>query len=153
RLRQLQCRRGFGMIRRSNNHEFAGSSDAMSFLSWVKRTFHRMSSAITVDGAWLYSGGISNSHLVFGVSSGVDPDPQQVETASRILGRAVRLVDEAGCQREMFAAAIDERAGLVAYVESRAKQVFDRVDIAIHLHVQARDGREVVWEIVSYNPY
>jgi hypothetical protein len=115
--------------------------------------FHRMGSTVTGDEAWLYSGGISDWGIVFGVSSGSDPDPQRVEAASRILARAVRLVDEDGYQREMFAAAIDEQAGLVAYTETRAKQLPGRVDIAIHLHVQARDGRKVVWEIVSYNPY
>jgi hypothetical protein len=108
---------------------------------------------MTADTGWLYSGGISNTGFVFGVSSGADPDPQRVDAASRVLGRVARIVDEDGYQREMFAAAIDEQAGSVAYVESRAKQLSDRVDIAIHLHVQASDGRKVAWAIVSYNPF
>jgi hypothetical protein len=112
-----------------------------------------MGNAMTADAAWLYSGGISTTGFTFGVSSGADPDPQRVEAASRILGRAARLVDDHGYQREMFAAAIDEQAGVVAYVESRAKQLSGRVEIAIHLHVQASDGRKVAWEIVSYNPF
>jgi hypothetical protein len=128
-------------------------SDAMGFWSWLRTIFHRKGGAMTDEAAWLFSGGISNTEFTFGASSGADPDSQRVEAAARILGRSVRLLDHDGYQREMFAAAINEQAGLVAYVESRAKQLSGRVDIAIHLHVQAKDGREVAWEIVSYNPY
>src|SRR5436309_1563932 len=125
----------------------------MGFWSWLTRMFHFVGSTMTADTDWLYSGGISNTGFVFGVSSGSDPDPQRVEAASRMLGRAARIVDEDGYQREMFAAATDEQAGVVAYVESRAKQLSARVDIAIHLHVQSSDGRKVSWEIASYNPF
>jgi hypothetical protein len=102
---------------------------------------------------WLFTCGTSNTDASFGFSAGSEPDPQRVEAAARVLGRSVRFVDDNGYQREMFAAALNGQAGMVAYVETRAKQLTDRVDIAIHLHVRAKDGREVVWEIISYNPY
>ncbi len=84
---------------------------------------------------------------------GSEPDPKRVEAAARILARAVRFIDEKGYQREMFAAAVNNQTEMVAYVETAAKELRDRVDIAIHLHVRSKDGREVVWEVISYNPY
>jgi hypothetical protein len=106
------------------------------------------------EGAkWLFSCGTSNTDASFGFSAGSEPDPDRVEAAARILGRPVRFVDKKGYQREMFAAALNDPTGTVAYVETRAKQLRDRVDIGIHLHVRAKDGREVKWEIISYNPY
>jgi hypothetical protein len=105
------------------------------------------------EAKWLFTCGTSNTVASFGFSAGSEPDPQRVEAAARILGRSVRFVDENGYQREVFAAAVNEQTGMVAYVETRAKQLWDRVDIAIHLHVRSKDGREVVWEIISYNPY
>jgi hypothetical protein len=125
----------------------------MRFWSWLRTIFRGKGVLMNENAKWLFTCGTSNTVASFGFSAGSEPDPQRVEAAAGILGRSVRLVDEKGYQREMFAAAINEQTGTVAYVESRAKQLRDRVDIAIHSHVRAKDGCEVVWEIISYNPY
>jgi hypothetical protein len=127
----------------------------MRFWSWLSTMFRgkRQGALMNEDAKWLFTCGTSNTVASLGCSSGSEPDPQRVEAAARILGRSVRFLDEKGYQREMFAAALNEQTGAVAYVETRAKQLWDRVDIAIHLHVRARDQREVVWEIISYNSY
>jgi len=125
----------------------------MRFWCWLPNLFRSKGAVKNKDANWLFSGGISNLGFVFGVSAGSEPELQRVEAAARILGRAIRFVDADGYQREIFAAAINEQSGQVGYIETKAKQLRDRVDINIHVHIRAKDGREVVWEIVSYNPY
>jgi hypothetical protein len=105
------------------------------------------------EANWLFTCGTSNTVASFGFSAGSEPDPQRAEAAARMLGRSVRFVDDNGYQREMFAAAINEQTGIIAYVETRAKQLSNEVDIGIRLHLRSQDGREAVWEIISYNPY
>jgi hypothetical protein len=126
---------------------------SMRFWNWLSKLFRSKGEVIKEDTDWLFTDGISNTEVAFGFSAGTDPDPKRVEEAARILGRAIRFVDEDGFEREIFAAAVCERSGLVAYVETKAKQLSDRVDIKIHLHIREKGGREVVWEIVSYNPF
>lgn len=89
----------------------------------------------------------------FGSNSESEPNPAHIETATRLLGRSVRFVDDRGYQREIFAAAVNEQSGAVAFFESRAKQLRRMVDVTISLHIQGIDGRHVQWEIVTYNPY
>jgi hypothetical protein len=125
----------------------------MHFWSWLTTLFRGKGTLMNEDAKWLFSCGTSNTLASLGSSAGSEADAQRVEVAARILGRSVRFVDEEGYQREMFAAALNDQTGMVAYVETRAKQLWDRVDIDIHLHVRAKDGREVVWKIISYNPY
>ena len=132
---------------------FADMRTAIRFWSWLRTVFHAKGDLMNENGKWLFTCGTSNTVASFAFSAGSEPDPQHLEAAARILGRPVRFVDEKGYQREMFAAALNEQTGLVAHVETRSKQLSDRVDIAIYLHVRAKDQREVVWEIISYNPY
>lgn len=117
----------------------------MGFRSWVKDLF-----TDTGGGEPRLS---FSTISVFGESSGSDPDQAHTEAAARLLGHAVRFVDDEGYQTEIFAAAVNEQSGAVAFFESRAKQLKKKVDVTIALHIKRRDGREVRWEIVTYNPY
>ena len=104
------------------------------------------------DAKWLFSCGTSHSHASFGFCAGSDPDPNRVEAAAKVLGRLHRFVDDEDYQLEMFAAALNGQTGAVAYVESRAKELKELIDVNFYVHVRGPDGREVKWEVKSYNP-
>ena len=80
------------------------------------------------DAKWLFSGG-TGPHASFGFCAGSDPDPNRVEEAAKVLGRSVRFIDEEGYQVEMFAASFNSQTGVIAYVESRARQLSDMIDV------------------------
>jgi len=104
----------------------------------------------------LYSGGIPDPQrfgIAFYRSSGKSPDAQRIAAVAVLLGRPERYLDDDGYECEIIAAAFVEDASLWAYVESRAKQVGQGVDINFHLHIGDRLGHADVWQIESYNPY
>ena len=93
-------------------------------------------------------------------SSGGEPDTGTVLEVAQILAREPFVIDGAGYECELFAAAISE-AGRVAYVESRAKDAGPnphgyygrKIDIAIRIHLVERDGTNLAADIESYNPF
>lgn len=94
-----------------------------------------------------------NHCSTFGWTCGSDPDPSQIERTAQLLNRSTRFVDDDSYQREIFAASINEQSGAVAFFEWRAKQLRDKVDVSIKFHLHSRDGRNLNWDIESYNPY
>ena len=93
-------------------------------------------------------------------SAGGEADAEMVLEAARILTREPLVIDGAGYECELFAAAISE-AGRVAYVESRAKDGgpnphgYDgrQIDISIRIYLVKRDGTNLAADIESYNPF
>jgi len=93
-------------------------------------------------------------------SAGVEPDPERIETAARILGRAPFYKDDGGCEHEIVGAAISE-TGLLAYVESQTKDgganphgLGERhIDISIRIHLFGGEGTDRSVDIESYNPF
>jgi hypothetical protein len=60
-------------------------------------------------------------------------DVAQIAKASTLLGRDAFLVDESGYECEIIAAAVHPDEKRIVYVESRAKEIGDFVDIAIKI--------------------
>jgi len=111
---------------------------------------------MSTDREWLFSQGIPNPEL-FGIGlhwvSGAGPDPEAVRRVADMLGRKPRSVDESGYQVEIVSAAVRGDRRAVAYVRSRAKQLPDLVDVTFHLVLRELEGKEVAWEIETYNPF
>jgi hypothetical protein len=93
-------------------------------------------------------------------SAGADPDPERIETAARILGRAPFYKDGDGCEYEIIGAAISE-TGLLAYLESQTKDGGANphgfggrhIDVSIRIHLFGSEGTNHSVEIESYNPF
>jgi hypothetical protein len=93
-------------------------------------------------------------------SAGSEPNPERIEVAARMLGRAPFFKDDGGCEHEIIGAAVSETAQL-AYVESRTKDGGANphgtggrhIDVSIRIHLLGRDGTDLSEEIESYNPF
>lgn len=78
------------------------------------------------------------------------------EAVARIaaaLGRPARLVDDAGYDLEITAAAIEDSGAYLAWVECRSRWVGQFLDIAYHLRVRRELEPVLDWEVRTYNPF
>lgn len=85
--------------------------------------------------------------------NGNSPDCEQIASAAALLGREAYFKDDLGFECEILAAAVHSDAERLVYVESRAKEIGQFVDIHIKIHYVDPDGREQSVDIRSYNPY
>src|SRR6185503_8315058 len=85
-------------------------------------------------------------------SAGEDPDPRRVTEVCAQLGRPAFLVDAEGYECEIIDAT-QATSGAIAYVESRAKEVGNGVDVSIRIHLIAGSDRHDSVDIESYNPF
>ena len=85
--------------------------------------------------------------------SGDGPDPGMIHRAAEILGRKPFYIDSNGFECEMFAATVNPDGQRIVYVESRAKEQHEWVDIAIQIHFRDSHGAFSSVDIESYNPY
>lgn len=78
-----------------------------------------------------------------------------IERVAVLLGREPQYTDQSGYKCDLFAAAIHEPTGRVAYVESRAKKRWwsSLVDVSIKVHLREADGTDRSFDIKSYNPF
>lgn len=88
-------------------------------------------------------------------SNGDAPDPEAIERAATILGRAPFFVDRRGYECELIAAAVQSPSNRMVYVESRAKKRWwtSMVDITIKIHYVDANGKSASVDIESYNPF
>ena len=86
-------------------------------------------------------------------SSGDRPDPKIILLAADILGRDPFYIDSNIFECEMIAATVHPDGTRLVYVESRAKEMGQFVDITIKIHF--RDANEAISsvDIESYNPF
>jgi hypothetical protein len=91
--------------------------------------------------------------LALRFSFGERPDPEMIRPAAVILNREPLYVDSEGFERELIAATINPDGKRVVYVESRAKESGQFVDVSIKIHYLDRDGRTASIDIESYNPF
>ena len=89
----------------------------------------------------------------YGSSSGEAPGPEQISAAAAQLGRPVQFISDDGYQCELISAAVDSETNSIAYVESRARNAGDFVDVTIKTHLRDPSGNEHSCDIESYNPY
>src|ERR1043166_146666 len=112
---------------------------------------------MSTEPEWLFSQGIPNPDLVgrLGVRwvSGPGPDPAAVREAADFLGWAPRFVDGSGYQVEIVSGATGAHRRAVAYGESRPKRLPHLGDLTFRLALRELGGREVSWEIETYNPF
>ncbi len=85
--------------------------------------------------------------------NGDEPNPEEIARAARLLDREPFFTDEAGFECEIIAAAVHPDGKRLVYVESRAKEGKQFVDIAIKIHYVDVDGRNNAIDIESYNPF
>jgi len=93
-------------------------------------------------------------------SAGGEPDPERIEAAARMLGRAPFFKDDMGCEHELLAAAISN-TGQLAYVESKTKDGGvnphgfggRHIDVSIRIHVVGSVSQDRSVDIESYNPF
>lgn len=86
-------------------------------------------------------------------SSGELPDGNIVEQVAVLLGRQSFCVDPQGFECEILAAAIHPGQKKMAYVESRAKEKGQFVDITIKIHYVDSNRKKHSIDIESYNPF
>jgi uncharacterized protein (TIGR02996 family) len=82
-----------------------------------------------------------------------EPDPKRIDLVAQRLGRLVSYVDSEGYERTITAAAVSGLHDAVAYVECRSQQRGSFLDINFYLRIRGSDGREMMREVESYNPY
>ena len=82
-----------------------------------------------------------------------NPDPEQIVLAASLLGRDPFFEDDTGFECEIIAAAVHPNGKRIVYVESRAKEGAQFVDIAIKIHYVDGDGHDRAVDIESYNPF
>ena len=80
-------------------------------------------------------------------------DVAQIAKASTLLGRDAFFVDDSGYECEIIAATVHPDEKRIVYVESRAKEIGDFVDIAIKIHYVDSNGLDQSVDIESYNPF
>jgi hypothetical protein len=85
-------------------------------------------------------------------SSGDGPDETGILTAAEKIGVPVKYVDADGYEREIIAGA-EHDLGSLAYVQCRAKEIGQVVDINFHIHLRVSGHPDRSWPIKSYNPY
>lgn len=85
--------------------------------------------------------------------SGDEPNPEENTRAARLLDREPFFTDEAGFECEIIAAAVHPDGKRIVYLESRAKEGEQFVDIAIKVHYVDVDGHDNAIDIESYNPF
>lgn len=85
--------------------------------------------------------------------AGDEPDPQRIAEAAARLHRPAFFVDDACYECQILGAAIHPSGGDLAYVESRAKDVGDHIDISIQIHWTNASGTHESVDIQSYNPF
>jgi uncharacterized protein (TIGR02996 family) len=82
-----------------------------------------------------------------------EPDPKRIELVAQKLGRPVSYADHEGYERTITAAAVSGLHDSVAYVECRSQQRGAFLDINFYLRIRGSDGREMMQEVETYNPY
>jgi hypothetical protein len=85
--------------------------------------------------------------------NGEQPDPNQIAHAARLLQREPFFNDDVGFECEIIAAAVHPDEKRIVYVESRAKEGNQFVDITIKIHYVDADGQDNAIDIESYNPF
>lgn len=103
-----------------------------------------------------FIGGNRNPHK-FGLSlresSGTGADPEMIPKTAKLLRREPFFVDSSGYENEIIAASVHPSGNRIVYVESRAKELAQSVDIAIKIHLTDSSGHNESVDIESYNPF
>lgn len=86
-------------------------------------------------------------------SNGDGPNADDVARAATLLGREPFYIDDQGYECEIVAAAVHPDGRRVVYVQSRAKQAGQFVDITIKIHFVDDNGKSSAVDIESYNPF
>jgi hypothetical protein len=85
--------------------------------------------------------------------NGTQSNPEQIARAAQLLGREAFFTDDLGYECEIIAAAVHSDDQRMVYVESRAKEGTQFVDIAIKIHYVDASGCNNQVDIESYNPF
>lgn len=86
-------------------------------------------------------------------SNAIGPNPDEISLAARLLGREPFFTDAEGFECEIIAAAVHPDGKRIVYVQSRAKQGKQFVDITIKIHYVDNNGKTSAVDIESYNPF
>jgi hypothetical protein len=84
--------------------------------------------------------------------AGHKADETRVLDAARSLGRQVYEIAPDDYECEIIAAAKHPNLDAIGYVESRARQVGENIDVTFGVNIR-QDGSNRRWELQSYNPY
>jgi hypothetical protein len=86
-------------------------------------------------------------------TSGTVPSPERIAQAASLLAREPTCVDSQGFECEILAATVHRDGRRIVYVESRAKERPQYVDITIKIHYVDSAGKASSVDIESYNPF